>query len=122
MDEVPLTHCAQFGSPIWKMQMKTHWKAIMHCAPEDDELATPELRDAVRAELQEAFDAVLTRGGAVTATTDDSGHRTVTIEGVNAEPCGGTHVSDLSQLKDVRVLELKVKRGALKVRYEAEHA
>ena len=110
----------------WQSAGHSHYpgQARLDFSPEglESELATPELRDAVRAELQEAFDAVLTRGGAVTATTDDSGHRTVTIEGVNAEPCGGTHVSDLSQLKDVRVLELKVKRGALKVRYEAEHA
>ncbi|MGO4455435.1 hypothetical protein [Arthrobacter sp. RAF14] len=110
----------------WQSTGHSHYpgQARLDFSPEgfEAELATPELRDAVRAELQEAFDAVLARGGAVTATTDETGHRTVTIEGVNAEPCGGTHVSELSQLKDVRVLELKIKRGALKVRYEAEHA
>lgn len=91
-------------------------------AGHEDELATPELREAVRAEFQEQMDAVLARGGAVSASVDASGHRTVTIEGVNAEPCGGTHVRTLADLAGVRILEVKVKRGAIKVRYEAEHA
>ncbi|MFB0835964.1 alanyl-tRNA editing protein [Arthrobacter halodurans] len=86
------------------------------------ELATPELREAVRAQLQERVDGLVAAGGAVTSRTDAEGVRTVTIEGVNAEPCGGTHVGDLSLLRDVRVLEVKIKRGALKVRYDAAHA
>jgi Ser-tRNA(Ala) deacylase AlaX len=53
---------------------------------------------------------------------DGTGHRTVTIEGVNAEPCGGTHVRSLADLANVRILDVKIKRGAIKVRYEAEHA
>lgn len=91
-------------------------------AGHEDELATPELRDAVRAEFQAQMDAVLARGGDVSASVDADGHRTVTIEGVNAEPCGGTHVRTLEDLSGVRILEVKVKRGAIKVRYEAEHA
>ncbi|WP_120522738.1 hypothetical protein [Arthrobacter celericrescens] len=84
-------------------------------------LATPEQREQVRAELQEALDAVLARGGSVSTAMDGAGHRVVTIEGVNSEPCGGTHVARLEDLAGVTVLELKIKRGALKVRYEAEH-
>lgn len=91
-------------------------------AGHQEELATPELRESVRAELQAQMDAVLARGGQVSASVDESGHRTVTIEGVNAEPCGGTHVRSLADLTGVRILEVKVKRGAIKVRYEAEHA
>ncbi len=110
----------------WTSTGHSHYpgQARLDFSPEGLEvgLATPEQREQVRAELQEAFDAVLARGGSVTAATDDAGHRTVTIEGVNSEPCGGTHVARLSDLRDVRVLELKIKRGALKVRYEAEHA
>ncbi|WP_422934827.1 hypothetical protein [Sinomonas sp. P47F7] len=110
----------------WKHSGHSHFpdQARLHFDPEGhgDELATPELREAVRAELQSAMDAALARGGAVSATVDESGHRTVTIEGVNAEPCGGTHVRSLADLANVRILEVKVKRGAIKVRYEAEHA
>lgn len=91
-------------------------------AGHEDELATPALREAVRAEFQAQMDAVLANGGAVSASMDEAGHRTVTIEGVNAEPCGGTHVRSLADLTGVRILEVKVKRGAIKVRYEAEHA
>lgn len=91
-------------------------------AGHEDELATPEQREAVRAEFQAQMDGVLARGGAVSAAVDATGHRTVTIEGVNAEPCGGTHVRTLADLAGVRILEVKVKRGAIKVRYEAEHA
>ncbi|WP_413249455.1 hypothetical protein [Sinomonas flava] len=87
----------------------------------EDELATAELRDAVRAELQAQMDEVVARGAAVSASVDAAGHRTVTIEGVNAEPCGGTHVRTLADLAGVRILEVKVKRGAIKVRYEAGH-
>ncbi|GAB4100510.1 hypothetical protein [Sinomonas halotolerans] len=99
-------------------------QARLDFSPEghEDELATPELREAVRAELQAAMDAVLARGGAVTASVDAAGHRTVAIEGVNTEPCGGTHVRSLAELADVTILEVKVKRGAIKVRYEARHA
>ncbi|UVJ39509.1 hypothetical protein [Arthrobacter sp. CJ23] len=110
----------------WQSTGHSHYpgQARLDFSPEgfEAELATPELREAVRAELQEALDAVLARGGAVNATTDAAGHRMVEIEGVNNEPCGGTHVATLADLAQVRVLELKIKRGALKVRYEAEHA
>ncbi|MDP5228190.1 MULTISPECIES: alanyl-tRNA editing protein [Arthrobacter] len=110
----------------WQSTGHSHYpgQARLDFDPEglEAELATPELRDAVRAELQAALDSVLATGGAVTASMDDAGHRTVTIAGVNSEPCGGTHVASLADLRDVKILELKVKRGALKVRYEAEHA
>ncbi|GAB3268366.1 alanyl-tRNA synthetase [Sinomonas notoginsengisoli] len=91
-------------------------------AGHEDELASPELREAVRAEFQAQMDEVLARGGAVSSSVDPQGHRTVTIEGVSTEPCGGTHVRTLADLTGVRILEVKVKRGAIKVRYEAEHA
>jgi Ser-tRNA(Ala) deacylase AlaX len=110
----------------WTSTGHSHYpgQARLDFSPEglEAEFATPELREQVRVELQEALDAVLARGGSVTAATDGAGHRTVTIEGVNSEPCGGTHVARLEDLRDVRILELKVKRGALKVRYEAAHA
>jgi Ser-tRNA(Ala) deacylase AlaX len=109
----------------WTSTGHSHFpgQARLDFSPEGLEagLATPEQREQVRSELQDAFDAVLARGGAVSAATDEAGHRTVTIDGVNSEPCGGTHVARLEDLAGVRVLELKIKRGALKVRYEAEH-
>jgi Ser-tRNA(Ala) deacylase AlaX len=110
----------------WQHSGHSHFpgQARLDFDPEghEDEFATPDLREAVRSELQAAMDETLTRGGEVSASMDESGHRIVTIEGVNAEPCGGTHVRTLADLANVRILEVKVKRGAIKVRYEAEHA
>ncbi|MGW9413906.1 hypothetical protein [Arthrobacter cupressi] len=109
----------------WTSAGHSHYpgQARLDFSPEGLEsgLAPPEQREQIRAELQEAFDAVLARGGSVSAAMDGAGHRVVTIEGVNSEPCGGTHVARIEDLAGVRVLELKIKRGALKVRYEAEH-
>lgn len=110
----------------WQHSGHSHFpgQARLDFDPEghEGELATPELREAVRTELQAAMDEALARGGEISASMDASGHRIVTIEGVNAEPCGGTHVRTLADLANVRILEVKVKRGAIKVRYEAEHA
>jgi Ser-tRNA(Ala) deacylase AlaX len=110
----------------WRHSGHSHFpgQARLDFDPEghEDELATPELREAVRAELQTGMEQALASGGAVAASVDGTGHRTVTIEGVNAEPCGGTHVRSLADLANVRILDVKIKRGAIKVRYEAEHA
>ncbi|QXQ10509.1 hypothetical protein [Paeniglutamicibacter sp. Y32M11] len=88
--------------------------------PED--LSVPESRGTLIAELQDRFVTLVGTRAAVTSSLDEAGIRTVVINGVNAEPCGGTHVSDLGVLQDVRIMEAKIKRGTLKVRYEASHA
>lgn len=88
--------------------------------PED--LSVPESRGNLIAELQGRFVALVGTRAAVSSSLDEAGIRTVVINGVNAEPCGGTHVRDLGVLQDVRIMEAKIKRGALKVRYEASHA
>ncbi|MEU5524223.1 alanyl-tRNA synthetase [Streptomyces sp. NPDC047860] len=56
----------------------------------------------------------------VTAGERD-GKRTITIEGLATEFCGGTHVTDLSMLTDVAVRSVKVKSGRLRIGYAAEH-
>ncbi|MFE1770625.1 alanyl-tRNA synthetase [Streptomyces sp. NPDC059008] len=49
------------------------------------------------------------------------GRRTITIEGLATEFCGGTHVTDLSCLTDVSIRSVKIKSSRLKVGYEAVH-
>ena len=110
----------------WEHSGHSHFpgQARLDFHPESltEDFSTPETRAAAIKELQAELDEIIATAATVSTTTDSQGVRTVAIAGVNAEPCGGTHVRDLSCLKGSRILEAKVKRGALKVRYEALHA
>ncbi len=110
----------------WRHSGHSHFpgQARLDFHPESvaEDLGDPDTRGAVIEEIQARMQELVDTKAPVTSSIDAHGIRTVAIAGVNAEPCGGTHVSDLGALKDARILEAKIKRGALKVRYEATHA
>lgn len=56
------------------------------------------------------------------AEVDAEGVRRVTIEGLQTDPCGGTHVRTTADLTDIQITRVRTKKGQLKLSYTAEHA
>ena len=50
----------------------------------------------------------------------DQAVRVIGIEGFNYQPCGGTHVTALSELKGLHLSKFKIKGNNLKVSYLIE--
>jgi Ser-tRNA(Ala) deacylase AlaX len=78
-------------------------------------------KDELAAALTTGLDKAIAEALPVTAG-EQNGRRTITIEGLATEFCGGTHVTDLGLLTDVAVRSVKVKSGRLRIGYTAEHA
>ncbi|GGV91777.1 alanyl-tRNA synthetase [Streptomyces massasporeus] len=78
-------------------------------------------KDELAVTLTTALDKAIAEALPVTAGERD-GRRTITIEGLATEFCGGTHVTDLGLLTAVAVRSVKVKSGRLRIGYTAEHA
>ncbi|MET9804805.1 alanyl-tRNA synthetase [Streptomyces sp. NPDC006368] len=92
-------------------------QARIEYALDGAEIDKDRLADALTVELEKA----VSEGLAVTAG-EREGRRTITIDGLATEFCGGTHVTDLSLLTGVAIRSIKVKSGRLRVGYTAEHA
>jgi Ser-tRNA(Ala) deacylase AlaX len=80
----------------------------------------PEERERAAEQLRAYAAAAIDAAPAVEASTDHDGHRIVAIGDLHAAPCGGTHVHSLADLADVD-LEVKVKKGRIRVSYTAKH-
>lgn len=56
------------------------------------------------------------------AEVDAEGVRRVTIDSLQTDPCGGTHVRSTGDLTGFEITRVRTKRGQLKLSYTAEHA
>ncbi|MEO3851483.1 alanyl-tRNA synthetase [Streptomyces sp. B8F3] len=72
------------------------------------------------AEVEERTRQAIDAGLRVGAEQRD-GRRLVTVAGLPADPCGGTHVTSLDRLTGFALRSVKVKGGVLKVGYRVEH-
>jgi Predicted metal-dependent hydrolases related to alanyl-tRNA synthetase HxxxH domain len=89
----------------------------IECHLDGRDLDRDELAELLQKEIAEAIAARL----AVTAS-GDAERRSIEIEGLGGDPCGGTHVRHLGLLRDVTVRSVKVKSGRLRIGYDAAHA
>ncbi|MFV0460646.1 MAG: hypothetical protein ACK5MT_17960 [Actinomycetales bacterium] len=107
----------------WQLAGNNHFpgQARIEFTPGSAPLPThPADRDRDAARIREFVQQSIAAGTPVRASTDQTGHRMVAIGRLHNAPCGGTHVRDLSCLVGVR-LEVKVRKGRIRVAYDAEH-
>lgn len=84
----------------------------------DGEEAKAALIETLLARAHELVGADLPYG----AEIDADGVRRVTIEGLQSDPCGGTHVRTTGDLTGIEITRVRTKKGQLKLSYTAEHA
>lgn len=85
----------------------------------------PEGEEAKAALAEQVVDRareLVAEGRAYAAVVDDAGVRRVTIEGLQTDPCGGTHVRTTADLAGIEITRVRTKKGQLKLSYTAEHA
>lgn len=73
------------------------------------------------ASVQAEVDAAITGDLAVTSEISPDGRRIIRIGDFSVDECGGTHVAHLSELDGVVVRSAKVRKGRLKVGYQAAY-
>ncbi|GAA8844926.1 hypothetical protein DUHN55_14560 [Helicobacter pylori] len=84
----------------------------------DGEEAKAALVETVLDRAREHVAAALPFG----AEVDAEGVRRVTIEGLQTDPCGGTHVRTTADLTGIQITRVRTKKGQLKLSYTAQHA
>ncbi len=109
----------------WVLAANNHFPGqarIEFTAPEPDaRLATPEGREEATEALRTEVARAIAEDLPVTWANDAEGRRIVHLAHVHAAPCGGTHVHSLGDLEDVVLPTLKVKKGRIRVSYNAAH-
>src|SRR4051812_27301349 len=84
-------------------------------------LASLEGREEATEALQTEATKAIAEDLPVTWENDAEGRRIVHLAHLHSAPCGGTHVRSLGDLDDVVVPTLKVKKGRIRVSYNATH-
>lgn len=109
---------ALLGTPGFQHAGNSHFpgQARVDYRVEDREVD----RDELTARLNRHFAETVAAGLPVRAELRD-GVRTVSIDQLGGEPCGGSHVRDLSALREVSVRSVKVRSALMNVGYTAAH-
>lgn len=109
----------------WELSGNNHFPGqarIEFTTPEPDpRLDDPDQRGALLTRLRVDVAGAIAEDLPVTWETNDVGQRVVRIGDLHSAPCGGTHVRRLSDLADVALSGLKVRRGRVRVSYSAQH-
>jgi len=88
------------------------------------EFTAPETRpdlEKLAATVEEQTNAAIRANRKVLAEQRGE-QRIVMIDGLGEDPCGGTHVKELSRLTGFSLRSVKIKSGVLKLGYTVEHA
>lgn len=109
----------------WKMLSNNHFpgqaRIEFQAAQPDSRLADPEGREEATAALQAAVAAAIADDLPVIARYEGEARRVVHLDALHSAPCGGTHVRSLGDLAEVVLPTLKVKKGRIRVSYNATH-
>lgn len=109
----------------WVQVASSHFPGqarIEFTAPDGDaRLDSPDGREEATEGLRAAVADAIAQDLAVTWGYDDEGRRIVDLAGLHSAPCGGTHVHSLGDLTAVALPALKVKKGRIRVSYDATH-
>lgn len=93
-----------------------HWDGEARVEFEGDIVSELDLADALEAELRNLVGAALP----IAVIGDPFTTRTIQIGSFAAVPCGGTHLSNTSEIGAIRLNGIRVKRGRLRVSYVVE--
>lgn len=109
----------------WVLAGSNHFPGqarIEFTAPESDaRLQSPDGREEATEAVRGAVAEAVARDLAVTWEFDAAGRRIVHLDGLHSAPCGGTHVHSLGDLAGLALPTLKVKKGRVRVSYDAWH-
>jgi alanyl-tRNA synthetase len=94
-----------------------HWPGECRVEFTGDNLPSP---DAIEDYLVTALQQAIQNELPITILGDSTTVRSIQIGTCSAVPCGGTHLQNLGQLKNVSLTGIKIKKGKLRISYEVD--